>query len=186
MTDSDQQLVDAIKGCDESAFEELYRTYFRRIFNFSLRKIGDPSEAEDVCQDVFAAVFNCLDRFEGKSALVVWIYGITRNILNNRLRRRGGVRLLSLDDLPPEATPVAMGPETRVAARETLSCVQDAIGQLPREQRRILELRHGRRLAIRRIAELTNRSEDAVKSSLYRARRSLAAKLPDAGREFGI
>ena len=178
MKASDQKLVDAIRGGDHAAFEDLYRTYVRRIHNFALRKLGDPSEAEDVTQEVFAAVYTCLDRFEGKSELVVWIYGITRNILNNRLRRRGGQRLLCIDDIPPEAAPCEMGPENRVAARETLDHVQRAIEDLPRDQRRILELRHGKQLAIRRIAELTNRSEDAVKSSLYRARRSLASKLP--------
>ncbi len=184
MRESDQKLVDAIRSGDNSAFEELYRTYVRRIYSFSLRKLGDPSEAEDVAQDVFAAVFKCLDRFEGKSELVVWIYGITRNILNNRLRRRGGIRLLSLEEIPPEAAPCELGPEPRVAARETLECVQQAIEGLPREQRRILELRHGQRLAIRRIAELTHRSEDAVKSSLYRARRTLVSKLPGAKLEL--
>ena len=178
MKDSDQKLVDAIRGGDHAAFEDLYRIYMRRIHNFALRKLGDPSEAEDVTQEVFAAVFSCLDRFQGKSELVVWIYGITRNILNNRLRRRGGVRLLCIDDIPPEAAPIEMGPENRVAARETLDRVQQAIEELPRDQRRILELRHCKQLAIRRIAELTNRSEDAVKSSLYRARRTLAARLP--------
>ncbi len=186
MKDSDRKLVDAIRGGDSAAFETLYRTHLRRIHNFALRKLGDPSEAEDVTQEVFAAVFTCLDRFEGKSELVVWIYGITRNILNNRLRRRGGVRLLCIDDVPQEAAPSELGPESRVAARQALSCVQKAIEALPREQRRMLELRHGKRLAIRRIAELTNRSEDAVKSSLYRARRSLASKLPGAKLELSF
>ncbi len=186
MKDSDQKLVDAIRGGDNAAFETLYKTYMRRIHNFALRKLGDPSEAEDVTQEVFAAVFTCLDRFEGKSELVVWIYGITRNILNNRLRRRGGVRLLPLDEMPPEAAPASLGPESRVAARQALACVQQAIEALPREQRRMLELRHGQQLAIRRIAELTHRSEDAVKSSLYRARRSLASKLPGAKLELSF
>lgn len=179
MKDSDRTLVEAIKSGDSRAFEELYSMHFRRIHNFALRKLSDRTEAEDVTQEVFAAVFTCIGRFEGKSDLIVWIYGITRNILNNRLRRRGGVRVVSLDEVPPEAAPLDMGPEPRVAAREALHCVQHAIEDLPRDQRRILELRHGQRLAIRRIAKIMNRSEDAVKSSLYRARRALAAKLPE-------
>ena len=77
-----------------------------------------------------------------------------------------------------------LGPEPRAEARETLGRVQAAIGNLPRDQKRILELRHGRRLAIRRIAEIMNRSEDAIKSSLYRARRTLASTLPDGGLEL--
>ncbi len=186
MKKQDQELVNAIRGGDSAAFDDLYRTYIRRIHNFALRKLGDPSEAEDVTQDVFAAVYSCLHRFEGKSELVVWIYGITRNILNNRLRRRGGVRLVCIDEVPPEAAPWQLGPERQVAARQTLDCVKQAIDALPREQRRMLELRHGQQLAIRRIAELTQRSEDAVKSSLYRARRSLVAKLPGAKLELSF
>ncbi len=179
LSDADQSLVEAIRRGDAGAFDTLYRSYFRRIYNFAVRRLGDHAEAEDVTQEVFTAVFSCLDRFEGKSDLLVWIYGITRNILNNRLRRRGGVRLISLEELPPEASPVDLGPGPAAEARETLARVQEAIEELPPDQRRILELRHGRRLAIRKIAELMERSEDAVKSSLYRARRALAARLPD-------
>jgi RNA polymerase sigma-70 factor (ECF subfamily) len=179
VTDADRKIVEAIRSGDTQAFDDLYKAQFRRIFNFSLRKLGDPAEAEDVTQEVFTAVFTCIDRFEGKSDLVVWIYGITRNILNNRLRRRGGVRLIPLDDVPPEASPVDLGPEPRAEARETLCRVEAAIENLPRDQRRILELRHGRRLAIRKIAQRMDRSEDAIKSSLYRARRTLASKLPE-------
>jgi RNA polymerase sigma-70 factor (ECF subfamily) len=184
VTESDRKIVEALRSGDPQAFDELYKAQFRRIFNFSLRKLGDPAEAEDVTQEVFTAVFTCIDRFEGKSDLVVWIYGITRNILNNRLRRRGGVRLIPLDDVPPEASPVDLGPEPHAEARETLSRVEAAIEDLPKDQRRILELRHGRRLAIRKIAQVMNRSEDAIKSSLYRARRTLAAKLPERGLEL--
>lgn len=179
LSDEDRKIVEAIRGGDTEAFDALYRRHFRRIFNFSMRKLGDPAEAEDVTQEVFAAVFGCLDRFEGRSDLVVWIYGISRNILNNRLRRRGGIRLVSLDEIPPEASPVDDGPASCAEAREMLSRVQEAIEELPRDQRRILELRHAERLAIRRIAQIMERSEDAVKSSLYRARRALAAKLPE-------
>jgi RNA polymerase sigma-70 factor (ECF subfamily) len=176
--EADRSIVEAIRSGDPAAFRELYQLHFRRIHNFSMRRLGDPAEAEDVCQEVFEAVYSCLERFEGKSDLVVWIYGITRNILNNRLRRRGGVRLISLEDIPPEAAPLDLGPEPLAQAREALGRVRDAIEKLPVEQRKILELRHGKRLNIRKIAQLTGRSEDAVKSSLYRARRTLAAQLP--------
>lgn len=184
MKDSDRRIVDAIRSGDAAAFEELYRIYFRRIHNFAVSKLGNVAEAEDVTQEVFAAVFSCLDRFEGKSDLIIWIYGITRNILNNRLRRRTGVRIVSLEEVPPEFSPVDIGPEREAVAREDLRRVERVIDQLPRDQRRILELRHAKRLAIRKIAEIMNRSEDAVKSSLYRTRQTLASKLPDAKREI--
>lgn len=184
MKDADRVLVDAIKDGSVEAFDELYKTYVKRIHNFALSKLGNVAEAEDVTQEVFAAVFSCLDRFEGKSDLVVWIYGITRNILNNRLRRRAGVRMVAIDDIPVELTPVDIGPEREAVAREDLRRVEAVIGELPRDQRKILELRHAKRLAIRKIAEMMDRSEDAVKSSLYRTRQTLASRLPDAKDEL--
>src|SRR4029077_4781891 len=108
--EADRSIVEAIRSGNPGAFQDLYKLHFRRIHNFAVRRLGDPAEAEDVCQEVFEAVYYCLDRFEGKSDLVVWIYGITRNILNNRLRRRGGVRMISIDDIPPEAAPLDLGP----------------------------------------------------------------------------
>ncbi len=181
MRETDRKLVEAVKDGDPAAFEELYGTYVRRIYNFSLGKLSNVAEAEDVTQEVFEAVFTCLDRFEGKSDLVVWIYGITRNLINNRLRRRSQLRFVPLDDMAPESTTAPDdGPERLACARESLRRVEQVIGALPRDQRRILELRHGQRMSIRKIAQVMHRSEDAVKSSLYRTRRSLAQKLPDA------
>lgn len=179
MKESDRTLVEAVKRGDPAAFETLYNTYVRRIHNFSMGKLGSVAEAEDLTQEVFEAVFRCLDRFEGKSDLIVWIYGITRNLLNNRLRRRAGMRFVSLEDVPPESTPIDLGPERKTLARESLRRVENVIEGLPRDQRRILELRHSGRMSIRAIAQTMHRSEDAVKSSLYRTRRALAEKLPD-------
>ncbi len=180
MKEADKRLVDAIRGGDGQAFEELYKLYLRRVHNFAVSKLGNVVEAENVSQEVFAAVFSCLDRFQGKSDLVVWIYGITRNIINNRLRKRAGIRMVSLEELPLELTPTDIGPEREAVAREDLRRMECVIGELPKDQRKILELRHGKRLAIRKIAEIMSRSEDAVKSSLYRTRQTLAARLPDA------
>ena len=185
MKEADRKVVDAIRSGDTAAFESLYRTYSRRIHNFAVSKLGNPAEAEDVTQEVFAAVYTGLDRFEGKSDLVVWIYGITRNIINNRIRRRAGVRLVSLSEVPAEFAPQQAGPESQAVARQTLRRVGAVINELPQDQRKILELRHSRRMGIRKIAELMDRSEDAVKSSLYRTRRTLAARLPEAKAELG-
>ena len=172
-------MVEAVRRHDVGAFDELYATYFRRILSFAIQKLSDVGEAEDATQEVFTAVFTCIDRFQGRSDLVVWIYGITRNIVNNRLRRRASMRLIPLDDIPADWAPVDRTLQGSAEARQTLAHLEKAIATLPREQRRILEMRHTKQLAIKKIAELLDRSEDAVKSSLYRARRTLAATLPE-------
>ncbi len=178
MNESDRRLVTSIREGEAGAFEELYGSYYGRVHRFAVRRLGEPAEAEDVAQEVFEAVYKGVHRFEGRSDLRVWIYGIARNILNNRLRRRARARLVPLEHLPLEATPIDPGPGPRVEAREALRYVQRALERLPADQQRMLELRHAERLQIRKIASAMNRSEDAVKSGLYRARRTLASSLP--------
>ena len=85
---SDRELVEQILGGSASHFELLYETYFPRVYRFALKRLGDPGEAEDVTQEVFFSVFSCLDRFQGESALLVWIFGITRNTVNRRFRKQ--------------------------------------------------------------------------------------------------
>ena len=84
-----------------------------------------------MAQEVFEAVYCGVHRFQRRSDLVVWIYGIARNILNNRLRRRARARLVPLENLPLEATPLDPGPGPRAEAREALRYVQRAIEHLP-------------------------------------------------------
>ena len=175
----DRILVEALRRGDKAAFETLYTRYVSRIHNYAVSKLGSVVEAEDVTQEAFEAVFQCIDKFEGRSELVVWIYGITRNLILSRIRRRAGDRLVALEEAVHEAAPESTSPDRQAESRDALRRMREAIDALPPDQRTILELRHEKRMPIRSIAQLLQRSEDAVKSSLYRTRRSLASRLPD-------
>jgi RNA polymerase sigma-70 factor (ECF subfamily) len=178
--ETDRKLVEAIRGGDAQAFAQLYTENVGRVVGYALAKLGSRGEAEDVAQDVFEAVHHGIAQFEGRSDLLVWIYGITRNLIHNRLRRRALVRWVPIEEGEDQPCAEHEGPEGRALAREQLQQMQRAIEELSPEQREILELRHGQKLSIRRIAELLARSEDAVKSSLYRTRKVLAQRLAQA------
>jgi RNA polymerase sigma-70 factor (ECF subfamily) len=178
--DADRQLVEAIRAGDAQAFARLYSENVGRVHAYAYAKLGSRAEADDVAQDVFEAVHHGIASFEGRSDLVIWIYGITRNLIHNRIRRRTTVRWVPLEEGEDQPTLDHESPEGRALARESLERMQDAIESLAPDQRQILQLRHEQRLAIRRIAEIMERSEDAVKSSLYRTRKALAQRFPDA------
>jgi RNA polymerase sigma factor (sigma-70 family) len=179
VTEEDRKLVSGIKrGCAE-AFGTLYRKHFSRIHRYAMSKLGSYAEAEDVTQEVFEAVLHGIDKYEGRAELVVWIYGISRNVIHNRIRRRARAHLTPLDYADAEAAPGWESPERRVQARVSFDRLCDVIDTLPADQQRILALRHEERLPIREIAAIMERSEDAVKSSLYRSRKTLMTQLPD-------
>jgi RNA polymerase sigma-70 factor (ECF subfamily) len=176
---SDAELVETILGGSREHFELLYEAYFPRVYRFALKRLSDTAEAEDVAQEVFFTVFSVLDSYQGTAPLIVWIFGITRNTVNRRFRRkRPGIE--SLD--APEAREIAalQAPIDRsVDARRMLRLCEDAIeNDLTPLQRRIFHLKHLRRQSISTIARALGKSEDAVKANLYRMRRALADSAP--------
>ena len=84
--DEDNEIVQAILGGSVEHFNLLYDAYFPRVYRFALKRLRDPSEAEDVTQEVFLTVFRVLGSYRGSSSLLVWIFGITRNTVNRRFR----------------------------------------------------------------------------------------------------
>jgi RNA polymerase sigma-70 factor (ECF subfamily) len=177
-TDDGELVQNILQGSAEH-FELLYEAYFPRVYRFALKRLRDPAEAEDVTQEVFFTVFNALGSFKGDSALLVWIFGITRNTVNRRFRR---VRpqIESLDGEDAREIPAGDAPADRaVDARRTLSqCERVIEHQLTPLQRRIFHLKHLRRQSIRAIAAALGKSEDAIKANLYRMRRAIAEGAP--------
>ncbi|MBJ19664.1 MAG: RNA polymerase sigma factor [bacterium] len=177
--ESDRELVDQILAGSREHFDLLYETYFPRVYRFALKRLGDPGEAEDVAQEVFMTLITALASFKGESALLVWIFGVTRNKVNRRFRRprprlepleEGGALDLQAFDSPTDEA---------VDARRVLGrCEQVIANDLTPLQRRIFHLKHLRQQPIRAIANALGKSEDAVKANLYRMRRAIAAGTP--------
>lgn len=176
---SDRELVDQILGGSREHFDMLYECYLPRVYRFALKRLRDPSEAEDVAQDVFMTLLSALPSYQGQSSLLVWIFGITRNTVNRRFRRPRP-RLEPLEeggalDVAGREAPTDQSVEAR---RMLVRCEEIIESELTPLQRRIFHLKHLRRQPIRSIAEALGKSEDAVKANLYRMRRAIADGTP--------
>jgi RNA polymerase sigma-70 factor (ECF subfamily) len=171
----DAHLIRGILAGDDRAFEELCANYERRIYFFALKRMRDPSDAEDVTQEVLFQVFRGLSKFEGRSSLLTWMFGIAHNQICRRYRRRQPI-VLSLDS--DEVSALASG-ETS-ADRKTdfvrilRNCSRVLDEKVPDQQREAFELRFIENYSTREIAESMGKSPQAIKISLYRTRRTLA------------
>ena len=176
----DAELVSAILSGSGQHFDMLYEAYFPRVYRFALKRLRDPSEAEDVTQEVFVTVYRALDSYQGNSSLLVWIFGITRNKVNRRFRGfRPRFESIEADDSCQLAA-AEVPTDRAVDARRMLQrCERLIATELTPLQRRIFHLKHLRRQSIRTIAGALGKSEDAVKANLYRMRRTIAQAAPD-------
>jgi RNA polymerase sigma-70 factor (ECF subfamily) len=72
---------------DLKAFEDIYRTYHRRVYSRCLRMTRNVSEAEDLTQDVFVQLFRKLQTFRGESSFSTWLHRMTVNAVLMHFRK---------------------------------------------------------------------------------------------------
>lgn len=87
MNTNDTELALAAAGGDAQAFALLLERSYDRLFGLCFRLMGARAEAEDLCQDICAALPAKLVRFEGGSAFSTWLYRVAVNAAHDRRRR---------------------------------------------------------------------------------------------------
>jgi RNA polymerase sigma-70 factor (ECF subfamily) len=78
-TESDQALIERIRGRDESAMATLYDKYNRLVYTVSLRVLGEPQAAEDLQQEVFMRVWRKPDMQVSENGMAAWFAVVARN-----------------------------------------------------------------------------------------------------------
>jgi len=172
---SDQALLEGIRRSSEAHFSELYSRYFQRIYSFVQGRVRNHADTEEIVQETFASVFRSIENYRGQSSLLSWIFGIAKNTTNNALRRakKHDVRLAEADPelLRPLPSIESCDPEQALSMRRYASALRRELDNLASWQTEIFAMRHLEDLSIREISERTNRSSDAIRSSLYRVKR---------------
>jgi RNA polymerase sigma-70 factor (ECF subfamily) len=175
LTDAD--LISGIQTGREDHFEELYARYFQRVYNFTSLRISNRADVEEVVQEVFTAVFRSVSAFRGDSQLLTWIFGIARNTVNNQIRRRRAederLSTLEAESVQPAPSLAGCTPEEQLTLRRCVRAIQAQLEGVSEWQLDVYRLRHEENLPIDEIARRTQRTGDAVRSSLYRVKRLL-------------
>lgn len=186
---SDAQLIEGIRRADQADFAVLYDRYFARIYSFAYGKLRNHADTEEVVQETFVAVFRSIDAFRGQSSLLSWIYGIAKNTVNNTIRR-SRAHEHRVERAESELTRSAHSldactPEEHLSLRRYQDAIQERLAMVPDWHHEVFVLRHVENLPIGEIARRVSRSNDAVRSSLYRIKRMLVeavdSKLAAAG-----
>src|SRR5712691_9944381 len=99
---SDETLMARVAAGDREAFSVLYRRRRADVFRFALLMSGSTDVADDVAQDVFMEVIHHAGRYQpGRSGVVPWLLGITRNhVRRSRQRLRFVVPMEDVDAAP--------------------------------------------------------------------------------------
>ena len=180
----DLELIARVLEGDEAAFEAIYERYFTRVYNFVQKRLHNRADTEETVQEIFINVFSSVGSYRGEAPFAAWVLGLSRRVIASRFKKKRHATVpldsgdepdtvdLTIPTLQRQATPLE-----HYECRERLSRLEEAaLRKLTPEQWRLVELHHLRHESIHDIARLLDKSEDAVKSNLYRARKLLLAR----------
>ena len=165
--DPDRDLMLRVESREADALGELYDRHGGRLLGLAQRVLGRSGEAEEVVQEVFLFAWRSASSFDpSRGTVLTWLLIATRSRAIDRLRaRRPSSRpeTRSLEELG-EGPPSADDVEANSASRQWESLCRVAIGQLPEEQRRALELAYFEGLTQEEIAARTATPLGTVKT----------------------
>lgn len=167
----DRALIASIARGDRTAFRELHARYYHRITHFVVAATDRFDLVDEVANDTLWVVWRCAARFRGESKVSSWIMGITRNLSFNAIRaiRR---RCNNVADSLEEQT---YEPSTQPELKEW---VNEALAQLPLEQRTVLEMFYRLDRSCEEISEALDCPLGTVKTRMFHGRRKLRELLP--------
>lgn len=175
-------LLAALKRKDRQAFATLVEWYSAKIYQLALKMSGSPQDAEDVLQETFLKAMRSVEKFEGRSSLLTWLYRIAVNESLMLIRKRKPeLDLTSHPDAETIEVPDPVGdcclPEKELLTREAREFLDHAIQRLPEMLRVVFVLRDIEGISIRETAEALQLSAENVKIRLLRARLRLRNEL---------
>ncbi|MFL5834621.1 MAG: RNA polymerase sigma factor [Solirubrobacterales bacterium] len=166
---ADEELMPLVGGKDPEAFEVLFDRHGGAAFSLAYRIVGDRAAAEEVTQEAFISVWRSGARFDAaRGSVRSWLLSVVRNRAIDFLRSRAGKapKLTFDDDSVLEQRPAQERTEEEALRRETAGELRGAIGKLPGEQSKVIELAYFGGFSHSEIAEMLNLPMGTVKGRM--------------------
>ncbi len=175
----ESELVWKAQAGDGRALRELVSRAYPLVHRWALVRTGDPTEADDLTQDVLVQLIRRLGAYDHAARFTTWLYTVTRNASLDRHRRTERRRRAYGDPRVAERTRPEPPPDPGdVADRSHLmGVVRTFFKELPPRQREVFDLGDLQGLSSVEIAERLGIEPVSVRAHLFKARRALRARI---------
>ena len=173
---TDEQLMERAAAGSDTAFEELYRRYARRLKGFFFMQLGGDEElAADATHDVFLRAYEARDRYQEGRKVDTWLFTIAYNICRNHYRSNAyeAQLMASLDAEPVTDQQI----EVELDAALLDEALAQVLSELPTPLHQLFSLHYQEELTIPQIAEIVGIAEGTVKSRLHKTMNIIRNKL---------
>ena len=181
------QLIESCLWGDQSAWDEIVQTYWRRVFNVAYKFVGRHEEAEDLSQEIFLKLYRALHTFDRRANFQTWLISISRNLCVDHYRSvRRESETVDRNVDAASLSPTAPGPDalSRLHRRDRRDLLRRGMLTLPDTLRTAILMRDIQDLSYQEIAGRLNLPEGTVKSRINRGRKELARRIVQLEREL--
>ncbi len=184
--DTQHDILLRLRSGEESAWGELHRDHYPRLWSSVQRILNNPTLTDDVVQEAFIKAHRDIHRFEGQSQLGTWLYRIAVNQALDTIRKRQRTeRWLSFlapvseDENQPVVPEGHVAPEasTGLESAEMREAIFAAMAELSVEHRAVIQLRLVDEMSLEETAQLLRCRPGTVNSRLHYACEHLRRKL---------
>ena len=173
----EEQIITMCRMGDRKAFDLLVRTHGRCLYGYIHTMTHNHAATDEILQETFLRAFTRIEDCDPATPFRFWLFRIARNASLDYLKSE--TRRTRREKHDAAAAPPAHGGdvETLAARREEAARLQQAMRQLPKNQRTVMGLFAVAGFSIREIARIMGCSEGTVMSHLGRARQTLRKTL---------
>jgi len=149
------------------AFEEIYNTYWSKVFRICMGYVNDHDWAKDIAQETFVTIWQQLPKFRNESAIGTWIFRIASNNCLRQIERQ--------NRMPRSEMPEQIAEATNYDIEPTVQFLYKCIAELPETDRLIISLEL-EDIKQAEIAKIVGLSETNTRVKIYRIKERLAKK----------
>ncbi len=184
---NDAVLMERYRDGNAAAFELLYSRHKGPLYRYLLRQCQAPDAAADVFQEIWSRVIASRERYEVRAEFKTYLYRIAHHCVIDHYRLRDRKRANRMDSVEDHADELVAytheQPEARLSQQQLDRAFQQALADLPDEQRQAFLLFEESGLALKEIADVVGVPAETVKSRLRYALAKLRRALAD---DFGM
>ncbi|WP_029902970.1 RNA polymerase sigma factor [Prevotella sp. 10(H)] len=172
MISFDTGIIEQCKKSDRRAQMQLYKTFYKRVYNTCLRILHDSGEAEDVMQEAFLKAFSSLDSYNINIPFEAWLVRIAINASIDKLRKKNLETMELFDNFNYDVIDNDDN-EDWENVLEKVGKVKEAIERLPESSRLIVNLYLIEGYDHEEIAEILNIAPGTARIQYMRAKQKL-------------
>lgn len=169
--EEDALLIQALQSNDREAFGAFVQRQQGFVFGYLRSRMVDPTDADDLCQEVFLRCLAGKVRFRGDVPVRPWLLGVARNVLREHIRRNRRRKEVEWTEMCLELD--ALSEDDTSDYRQMHDWLNACINSLGQSAHDALKMHYYARMKMAQIAEKLRRSEGAVKLLVFRARQAL-------------